>query len=52
MNESYAELLERLEAAERALRNALAFLSNETHLTDKGTAAREALLSVLACATE
>jgi hypothetical protein len=44
MNESYAELLERLEAAERALRNALAFLSNETHLTDKGTAAREALL--------
>jgi hypothetical protein len=44
MNESHAELLERLEAAERALRNALAFLSNETYLTGKGTAAREALL--------
>jgi hypothetical protein len=44
MSESYAELLERLEAAERALRNALDFLSNESHLTDKGTAAREALL--------
>ena len=41
MSESYAELLVRLEAAERALRNALDFLSNESHLTDKETAARE-----------
>jgi hypothetical protein len=40
MSESYAELLVRLEA-ERALRNALDFLSNESHLRDKGTAARE-----------
>jgi hypothetical protein len=39
MSESYAELLVRLEA-ERALRNALDFLSNESHLRDKGTAAR------------
>jgi hypothetical protein len=40
MSESFAELLVRLEA-ERALRNALDFLSNESHLRDKGTAARE-----------
>jgi hypothetical protein len=40
MSESYAELLVRLEA-ERALRNALDFLSNESHLRDKGTAAWE-----------
>ena len=44
MSESYAELLERLEVAERALRNAPDFLSNESHLTDKETAARETLL--------
>jgi hypothetical protein len=44
MSESYAELLERLEVAERALRNAPDFLSNESYLTDKETAARETLL--------
>jgi hypothetical protein len=39
MSKSYAEPLERLEAAERALRNTLDFLSNESHLTDKETGA-------------
>jgi hypothetical protein len=33
-----------LEAVERALRDALDFLSDDGHLTDKGVAARETLL--------
>ena len=44
MSESYAELLERLEATKRTLRNALAFINDDRHLTDQGIAAREALL--------
>jgi hypothetical protein len=44
MSESYAELLERLESTKRTLRNALVFINDDTHLTDQGIAAREALL--------
>jgi hypothetical protein len=44
MSESYAELLERLEATKRTLRNALEFINDDRHLTDQGIAAREALL--------
>jgi hypothetical protein len=44
MSESYAELLERLEATKRTLRNALDFINDDRHLTDEGIAAREALL--------
>ncbi len=36
-----------LEAAERALRDALDFLSDDGNLTDKGIAARESLLREL-----
>jgi len=34
MSESYAELLERLEATKRSLRNALEFINDDRHLTD------------------
>jgi hypothetical protein len=44
MSESYAELLERLEATKRSLRNALEFINDDRHLTDEGIVAREALL--------
>ncbi len=44
MSESYAELLERLEATKRSLRNALEFIDDDRHLTDQGIVAREALL--------
>jgi len=44
MSESYAELLERLEATKRALRHALEFINDDRHLTDEGIAAREVLL--------
>ena len=44
MGESYAELLERLEATKRSLRGALKFINDNRHLTDEGIAAREALL--------
>jgi len=44
MSESYAELLERLEATKRILRGALKFINEDHHLTDEGIAAREALL--------
>ena len=44
MSESHAEQLERLEAAKRALRNALDFINDDRHLTDNGIAARQALL--------
>jgi hypothetical protein len=44
MSESYAELLERLEATKRTLRNALEFINNDRHLTDEGIAARDVLL--------
>jgi hypothetical protein len=44
MSESYAELLERLEATKRSLQNALEFINDDRHLTDEGIAAREALL--------
>ena len=44
MSESYAELLERLEATKRSLRGALKFINDNRHLTDEGIAAREALL--------
>ena len=44
MSESYAELLERLEATKRTLRNALEFINDDRHLTDQGIAARKALL--------
>jgi hypothetical protein len=43
MSESYAELLERLEAIERTLHNALEFITDNRHLTDEGIAAREVL---------
>ena len=36
-----------LESAERALRDALDFLMDDRHLTDKGIAEREALLREL-----
>jgi hypothetical protein len=36
--------IERLEATERAIRDALDFISDDRNLTDKGIAAREALL--------
>ena len=44
MSESYAELLERLEATKRTLRGALEFINDDRHLTEEGIAAREALL--------
>ena len=44
MRESYAEQLERLEAAKRALRNALEFINDDLHLTADGIAARQTLL--------
>ena len=44
MSESYAELLERLEATKRTLRNALEFINNDRHLTNEGIAARKVLL--------
>ena len=44
MSESYAELLELLEATKRTLRNALEFINNDRHLTDEGIAARDVLL--------
>jgi predicted Holliday junction resolvase-like endonuclease len=44
MSESYAELLERLEAIKRTLRGALKFINDDRHLTEEGMAAREALL--------
>jgi hypothetical protein len=44
MSESYAELLERLEATKRSLQNALEFIKDDRHLTDEGIAAREVLL--------
>ena len=44
MSESNAELLERLEATQRTLRNALHFINDDRHLTDEGIAAREVLL--------
>jgi hypothetical protein len=44
MSESYAELLERLEATKLTLRNALEFINNDRHLTDEGIAARDVLL--------
>jgi hypothetical protein len=44
MSESYAELLERLEATKRSLRNALEFINDDRHLTDEGRVAREVLL--------
>jgi len=44
MNESYDELLERLEATKRTLRGALQFINDDRHLIDAGIAAREALL--------
>jgi hypothetical protein len=44
MSESYAELLERLEATKRSLRNALEFIKDDRHLTDEGIAVREVLL--------
>ena len=44
MSESYAELLELLEATKRTLRNALEFINNDQHLTDEGIAARDVLL--------
>jgi len=44
MSESYAELLERLEATKRTLRNALEFINDDRHLTDQGIAARKVLL--------
>jgi hypothetical protein len=44
MSESYAELLERLEATKRSLQNALEFINDDRHLTDEGIAAREVLL--------
>jgi hypothetical protein len=34
MSESYAELLKRLEATQRTLRNALEFINDDRHLTD------------------
>jgi hypothetical protein len=36
--------IERLEATERAIRDALDFISDDRNLTDKGIATREALL--------
>ena len=48
MSESYAELLERLEATKRSLRNALEFINDDRHLTDEGIAAREVLLEEIA----
>ena len=44
MNESYDELLERLEATKRILRGALKFINDDRHLIEEGIAAREALL--------
>ena len=44
MSESYAELLERLEATKRTLHNALEFINDDRNLTDEGIAAREVLL--------
>jgi hypothetical protein len=44
MSESYAELLERLEATKRSLRNVLVFISDDRYLTDEGIAARETLI--------
>jgi len=44
MSESYAEILERLEATKRTLRNALEFIDDDRHLTDQGIAARKVLL--------
>jgi hypothetical protein len=44
MSQSYAELLERLEATKRTLRNALEFINNDRHLTNEGIAARKVLL--------
>jgi uncharacterized protein YicC (UPF0701 family) len=43
MSESYAELLERLEAMKRTLHNALEFITDDRHLTDEGKAARKVL---------
>jgi hypothetical protein len=42
--ETYAELLERLESTKRTLRNALDFINDDRHLTDEGIVAREVLL--------
>jgi hypothetical protein len=42
--ETYAELLERLESTKRTLRNALNFINDDHHLTDEGIVAREVLL--------
>jgi hypothetical protein len=47
MSESYAELLERLEATKHALCNTLLFINDDRHLTDQGIAAREALVGEL-----
>ncbi len=44
MSESYAELLERLEATKRALQNALEFIKDDRNLSDERIAAPEALL--------
>jgi hypothetical protein len=44
MSQSYAELLERLEATKRTLRYALEFINNDRHLTNEGIAARKVLL--------
>jgi hypothetical protein len=44
MSESYAELLERLEATKRTLHNALDFINEDRYLTDQGKAARKVLL--------
>jgi hypothetical protein len=41
------ELEVELEATRRSLRDALDFLSDDRHLTDKGVAARESLLREL-----
>ena len=48
MSQSYAELLERLEATKRTLHNALVFINDDRHLTDEGIAAREVLLGEIA----
>jgi hypothetical protein len=42
--ETYAELLERLETTKRTLQNALEFINDDRHLTDEGIVAREVLL--------
>jgi hypothetical protein len=42
--ETYAELVERLEATKRTLHNALEFINDDRHLTEEGIAARKALL--------